>query len=102
MSQANYQRIHSNPKFRELTRQRSRFAWTLSAMILCVYYSFILVVGFAPEWLAIPLADGMTTTVGVPVGVAIVVFSWLLTGIYIRRANNDFDRLNDEILEEHK
>ena len=102
MSQENYERIHNNPKFKELTRQRSRFAWTLSAMILVVYYSFILVVGFAPELLAIPLAEGMTTTIGVPVGVGIVVFSWLLTGIYIRRANNHFDHINNQILEEHK
>ena len=102
MSQEIYKSIYENPKFKELTRQRTRFAVILSIMILVVYYSFILVVGFAPEWLAIPLSEGMTTTIGVPIGVSIIVFSWLMTGVYIRRANKDFDRMNDEILEEHK
>ena len=99
MSEETYENIYKNPKFKELTRKRSRFAWILSLMILVVYYSFVLVVGFAPEWLATPLQEGMTTTVGVPVGVAIIVFAWILTGVYIRRANKDFDRMNDEILD---
>ncbi len=102
MSEEVYSRIHANPKFQELTRRRSRFAWTLSVIMLVVYYTFILVVGFAPEVLGTPLGEGKTLTVGVPLGAAIIVFAWLMTGVYIRRANKEFDALNEEILEESK
>jgi uncharacterized membrane protein (DUF485 family) len=102
MSEEVYGRIYDNPKFQELTRRRSRFAWTLSAIVLTVYYSFILVVGFVPEILGTPLGEGKTLTIGVPVGAAIIVFAWLTTGIYMRRANNEFDAINEEILEEAK
>ena len=102
MSEDVYQRIFDSPKFKELTRRRSRFAWTLSVIVLVVYYSFVLVVGFAPQVLGTPIAEGMTLTLGVPIGAAIIVFAWLMTGVYIRRANKDFDAINDEILEENK
>jgi uncharacterized membrane protein (DUF485 family) len=92
--------IRESPKFRELVRRRSRFAWTLTGLVLAVYYAFILLVAFAPELLGKPLAEGALTTVGIPVGVGIIVFAFLLTGLYVRRANRDFDRLNQAILDE--
>lgn len=100
MPQDLYRRIEDNPKFQELSKRRSRFAWTLSAVVLITYYSFILVVGFAPQWLATPLAEGMTMTIGIPLGVCIIVLSWVLTGVYVRKANTDFDRVTEELLEE--
>jgi len=103
MSEDIHDRIFSSSKFQELTARRSKFAWTLSAIVLVVYYSFVLIVGFAPGLLGTPLAEGMTTTVGVPLGVAIIVLAWVLTGVYVHRANTVFDKINEEILEEaHK
>ena len=100
MSQEISRRIHDNPKFKELAVRRSRFAWTLSAIVLVVYYCFILVVGFAPEWLGTPLAEGMTVTIGIPVGAAIIVLAWILTGVYVHKANTDFDRVNEELMKD--
>ena len=100
MAQELYGRLFANPRFQELARRRARLAWTLSAIVLIVYYSFILVVGFAPEWLGTPLADGSTLTLGIPLGVAIIVLAWVLTGVYVHRANKDFDKVNEQILEE--
>ena len=102
MSDEVSRRIFENPKFQELANRRSKFAWTLSVIVLVVYYSFVLVVGFAPEVLGTPLGEGKTLTVGIPIGAAIIVFAWLMTGVYTRRANNEFDAINNEILEEHK
>jgi cation/acetate symporter len=95
-----YERIRHNAKFNELVARRSRFAWTLSAIVLGVYFTFVFVVAFAPKLLATPLAAGMTTTVAIPIGVGMVVFFWLLTGLYVRRANSDFDVVNKEIVKE--
>lgn len=95
-----YQRVRGNPKFHELVARRARFSWALSAIVLVGYYSFMAVVAFWPGLLATPLWHGAVTTVGVPVGVAIIVFSWLLTGLYVRRANTEFDAINNQVLEE--
>lgn len=100
MSEHVYERIKKDPRFTELQQTRGRFALILSVIVLVVYYGFIMVVAFAPELLAKPIAEGFTTTMGVPIGAAIIIFSWLTTGIYVRRANNEFDALNKQIVED--
>lgn len=96
-----YARIRNNPKFHALVSKRSSFAWTLTAIVLVCYYSFMMVVAFAPTVLASPLAaDGSIMTVAWPIGAVLIIGSWILTGVYIRRANSEFDELNQEILKE--
>jgi uncharacterized membrane protein (DUF485 family) len=101
MSQPNIQaKIRSNPKFAEMVGKRTRFAITLSLIVLVPYYTFMMITAFNPALLAQPLTPGGIVTVGWPVGAVLIVGSWLLTGIYIRRANGEFDTLNEEILRE--
>ena len=47
-----------------------------------------------------PLSSSGVTTIGVPIGMAIIIFSVLITGLYVRRANGEFDRMTQEIIEE--
>ncbi|GAA0594691.1 DUF485 domain-containing protein [Caenispirillum bisanense] len=96
------EKVRRNPKFQELCRKRSTFAWTLSAVMLAIYYGFILVIAFAPKSLGTPLWQGATTTIGFPIGIAIIVSAFLLTGLYVRRANGEFDDLTRQIIEEAK
>ena len=56
-------KIRSNPKYAELVRKRSTFAWLLSAVILIIYYGFIMVIAFAPKILGTPLSEGSVTTI---------------------------------------
>ena len=100
MSEQIYERIKQDPRFHDLQKRRGKFSVYLSLSILIVYYGFVLIVGFAPELLAKPIADGFTTTIGIPIGAAIIIFSWITTGIYVKRANSEFDQLNKEIVEE--
>lgn len=100
MSSEIYYRIRNNPKYQEEMAKRSRFSWTLAAIVLVIFYGFILVVAFAPGLLATPLSEGSTTTVGIPIGVGIITLFWLLTGYYVRRANSEFDAANVEIIQE--
>ncbi len=95
-----YERIRKNPKFAELVRKRGRFCGLLSAAVFGVYFAFILVIAFAPDSFGTPLGPNAVTTIGIPVGVFIIVFAFALTGIYVRRANGEFDRLTKEILED--
>ena len=94
------QLIRANPKFRELEESRSRLAWLLSVIVLAAYYGLMIAVAFFPGALHVPLAEGRAITVGVPIGVAVIVLSWLLTGLYVYRANTTFDDLNEQILSE--
>ena len=92
-------RVTNDPRFRQLVARRSRFAWTLAVVMLAIYYGFILIIAFAPALLGIPLAPGAVTTIGIPVGVLIIIAAFVLTGIYVRRANAEFDALNQQIIE---
>ncbi|BCX68765.1 MULTISPECIES: DUF485 domain-containing protein [Pseudomonas] len=92
--------VRANPKFQRLTRQRSMLAWSLSGAVLAVYYSFIMVVAFAPAWLHRPLYEGSHLSLGMPIGVAIILLSWLLTASYVHTANTRFDALSVQILQE--
>ncbi|WP_159567237.1 DUF485 domain-containing protein [Budvicia diplopodorum] len=97
-----YQRIENNPRFKELVRKRERFAWLLSAITLALYVSFILLIAFDPQWLGTPIYTDSNITRGIPIGVGLIVISFVLTGIYVHRANGEFDDMNSEILNEAK
>jgi uncharacterized membrane protein (DUF485 family) len=96
-----FQRVSQDRRFRELVAKRSRFAWTLSAVMLAVYFGFVFIIAFAPKTLGAPLAGGVTT-VGIPLGLFVIVSAFVLTGIYVRRANAEFDALTRQIVEEAK
>jgi uncharacterized membrane protein (DUF485 family) len=93
------QKIMNDPKYRELVRKRSAFAWFLTALILIVYYGFIFLIAYDPGYLGTPLSEGSVTTIGLPLGVAVIVISILLTGVYVRRANGEFDDLTKQLID---
>lgn len=92
--------IKSNPKYHELVSKRSKFAWILAVIMLLIYYGFILIIAFNKEFLSQQLWEGSVTTVGIPIGLGVIISAFVLTGIYVFRANSEFDRLNNEIKEE--
>ena len=96
MTKEQVARIRNNPKYQELVSKRSRFAWTLSIIMLVVYYAFVMLIAFSPETLGAKIGEGVIT-VGIPVGISIIIISFILAGIYVRRANGEFDVLSQEI-----
>lgn len=95
-----YDGVKNNQKFHQLVARRSRLAWGLSLIIFAVYFSFILLIAFAPEILGQPISSGSLITIGIPVGVFIIVMAFVLTGIYVWKANSVFDLINQEIIDE--
>jgi len=89
-------RIAAHPKYQELKAKRTSLGWWLALAMMIVYYGFILLVAFNKPFLAQRLGDGVTT-IGMPIGLGVIVFTIVITGIYVRRANTEFDRLTDEI-----
>ncbi|NKB38543.1 MAG: DUF485 domain-containing protein [Gammaproteobacteria bacterium] len=98
MSRHHYDHIRSNPGFHKLVARQSRLSWSLAAMIMLVYFSFILVIAFAPDWLGTPLGSGTTLTWGLPIGIGIILFTFLITGIYVHRANTTYDALLRDVV----
>jgi uncharacterized membrane protein (DUF485 family) len=93
------QRIARNPKYQELKAKRSRFGWILTVLMLIVYYGFIMLVAFDKPFLFQRLGAGVTT-IGMPIGFAVIIFTVVITGIYVRRANREFDALSDDVAKE--
>ena len=90
-------RISQHPKYRELKAKRTSLGWWLTLAGMLSYYGFILLVAFNKPLLAQKLGSGVMT-VGMPLGVAVIVFTIIITWIYIRRANSEFDSLTEKIV----
>ena len=93
-------RIEANPKYHELVHKRNSFGITLSILMIIVYYGYILLIAFNKEWLATKIGAGMVTSIGIPLGVGVIIFTIIVTNISVRRANTEFDELNAEIIKE--
>ncbi|OYT85634.1 MAG: hypothetical protein CFE46_18025 [Burkholderiales bacterium PBB6] len=92
-------RIRANPKYQALKRKRSSFGWWLTLLMMVVYYGYIALIAFNKEFLSQKLGAGVTT-IGVPIGMGVIIFTIVITGIYVRRANSEFDELTRQILAE--
>lgn len=87
------QRIASHPTYLQLKAKRSRFGWWLTLAMMAVYYGFILLVAFDKALLSQLTGDGVMT-VGIPLGFGVIVFTIVITAVYVRRANTEFDELS--------
>lgn len=91
-------RISADPLFRELVRRRARLAWTLTALMIVIYFGFIIAIAYDKALLSRSL-DGGVTTLGIPVGIGVIFAAFALTGIYVARANSTFDELTRKLRE---
>jgi uncharacterized membrane protein (DUF485 family) len=105
MEQQDHARVHrilSSPEFKNLVATRWGFSLTMTAVMLAVYFGFILAVGFGKAALAARL--GAHLNLGLVLGVGVIVFAWAMTGLYVYWANGRYDarvrqlvkRLHDE------
>ncbi len=83
-------KILDSEKFKMLVRKRVSVSFTLTILMLVVYFGFILLIAFNKEFLATKIGEHLT--IALPIGIGVIVFAWLLTGIYIRWANSSYDK----------
>ena len=100
MSNPIYENIKRDPRYAQLVQQRGRFANTLALTVIAVFFSFVLLVAFAPGVIATRLFEGSNMTVGIALGFFQFVFFCLLTWVYVRRANGEFDSLSEQIVKD--
>jgi len=94
--------IKNDPNYIELLSRRKSLTIKLSLAMLVVYFSFILTIAYQPTFLATPISEGAVTTIGIPIGIFVIIFAFALTGYYTLRANKEFDSLTQKIKDKVK
>ena len=92
-------RIAADPRYQALLTRRARFTWMLTSIMLAAFFGYILLIAFNKPFLAQRIGDG-ATSLGIPVGLGVILLGIFLTGVYVRRANKDFDPMIKSIRED--
>ena len=93
------EKIQANPKYQALKSKRTTLGVVLTILMLVVYYGYIALIAFNKPFLGQPIGSGVTS-VGIPLGFGVIVFTVVITAYYVNRANNEFDALTAEILKD--
>jgi len=99
MSKLKHEDILNDPDFKDLSRQKFTISIILTVLELVLYFGFIGLIAFNKPFLAQKLSAGVATTIGIPIAVGTIVFSWVFTGIYIWWANTKYDVLVNKVKE---
>lgn len=100
MSDQVVERIRKNPKYQALKATRNRYSWWMTLAMMVVYFGYILLIAFDKQLLAQKIGAGWVTSIGIPMGLGVLVFTIIITAIYVRRANTEFDAIKDDIVRE--
>lgn len=87
-------KVLSDPDFQELMRQKKSISTVLTIIIMTVYFGFMGLIAFNPRALSARVANG---TLGIPLGIGLIILAWILTGIYVRWANSRYDTLVEQV-----
>jgi uncharacterized membrane protein (DUF485 family) len=99
MAQEISDRIASNPKFQAFVAKRNNYSIMMTILGAIAYYGFILLVAYNKEFLATKIGGGVAS-IGIPIGVGVIVFTIIITWIYVKRANTEFDAESEAIVKE--
>ncbi|RUM63288.1 MAG: DUF485 domain-containing protein [Sulfurimonas sp.] len=97
MKQEFVEKIKHNPDYIKLVKIRTQYAMRLTITMLVIYFIFILTIAFKPALLAATINETSVITIGIPIGIFVIVIAFVLTGLYTRRANSEFDDLTKKI-----
>ncbi len=91
--------VVASPEFKALVKRRWWVSMGMLALLFVSYYGYVLVVAGDKEFVSRKI-DG-ATTLAIPLGIAVIVFAWVLTAVYVAWANRSYDpeveRLRNEI-----
>ena len=84
--------ILKDPDFIDLVQRKNRVSLILTVVQLILYFGFIGLIAFNKPFLGTKMGDS-PITIGIPMAVGVIFLSWVLTGVYIRWANNRYDNM---------
>lgn len=90
--------IRQLPEYAALTRARKKIIWPLSLAVIVAYFALILTIAFEPALLGNPIGDGVTS-IGMVLGLGIILFCMVITGIYVYYANRVLEPLTQAIVQ---
>ena len=88
-------KILENPAFQALYNRRKTITFTLTLFIVGIYIVYILIDAFDRELLARKISGGIT--LGIYIGIGIIIIGWITTGVYVWWANKKYDSLLDRM-----
>lgn len=91
------EKILSSPEFKRLVRSKNAISVILTVAELVIYFGFILLIAYNKQFLSQKIYGPVT--VGIPIGIGVIVLSWILTGIYVAWSNKKYDQRVAEIKE---
>jgi uncharacterized membrane protein (DUF485 family) len=83
------QTLLDSPEFRRLVVTRWRVSLALTVVLCVMYYGYVLLIATNKALLARRVGD--VVTLGIPLGVAVILGAWVLTAIYVIWANRRYD-----------
>lgn len=86
-----------SPEFKELIKKRRAFVLPATIFFLAWYFGFILLAGYAPDFMGASLIGGLT--VGYALALTQFVMVWVLGFWYLRKADREFDPLSERAAE---
>jgi len=89
--------ILEDDDFKTLSRQKNRISIILTILELILYFGFIALIAFNKPLLSKKISGAIT--LGIPIAILTIIFSWILTGIYIKWANSNYDVLVKKVKE---
>ena len=93
-------RVLAHPAFRSMARQKAWLGWSFSAIVFAVYVAYIWVIGTSPQTLAAKVSSDGITTWGIWVGMFVIVFSFVITLVYVWLANGKFEEMTQKAVRE--
>ena len=97
MSDSHRGNLHllDDPDFKDLVARKNRISSILTVLTLVIYYGFILLIAFKRDLFANKTAGNVT--LGVFLGIGVIIACFLLTGVYVRWANRNYDAMVDRL-----
>ena len=92
--------VAADPRYGELVARRARLGWWLSAIIFTAFVGYLALIAFDKALLGMPIGDGVTS-IGIPIGLGLILLAIALTGLYVAHANRHHDAQMAAILKDH-
>lgn len=87
--------ILRDPEFLDLVARKNRISLILTILTLAVYYGFIFLIAFNKEFFGRKITSRIT--IGIPIGIGVILLAWVFTGIYVRWANRRYDGMVESV-----
>jgi len=92
-----WEAIEASPEFQELVTRRRGFVLPATIFFLVYYMAFILLCGYAPDFMASSVYEGLT--VGYCLALTQFVMVFALGIAYLRKAGREYDPLAERVVD---